>query len=353
MKCSFDSFGGVCRRLVPAVLLFFSSGGLATADETCPKPVEMVFDTDIGNDVDDAMALAVIHALASRGECNLLAVTVTKDNPYAGPCVDLINTFYGRPDIPIGTVRNGMAPQDYKYVRQLATATDDGQARYPHDLKTSAEAPEAVALLRKTLTARPDGSVVVVQVGFSTNLARLLDSRPDEFSPLDGKSLVKQKVKLLSIMAGAFTPELAAKRFCEYNVKIDVPNARKVIHEWPTPVVFSGWEIGHAIQYPAASVQQDYCYVKHHPIAHAYDLYRGKKNEQPTYDLTSVLYAVRPDRGYFDLSPPGRVTVEDDGFVRFQPEENGPHRFMIATAEQVARVREALVMLCSQPPGEQ
>ena len=76
---------------------------------------------------------------------------------------------------------------------------------------------------------------------------------------------------------------------------------------------------------------------KHHPIADAYDLYRGRKNPQPTYDLTSVLYAVRPDRGYFDLSPPGRVTVEDDGFVRFQPEANGPHRYLIATPEQVVR----------------
>ena len=40
----------------------------------------MTFDTDLGNDVDDAMALAVIHALESRGECELLCVTLTKDN---------------------------------------------------------------------------------------------------------------------------------------------------------------------------------------------------------------------------------------------------------------------------------
>ncbi len=344
--------GGPGLQLVPAVLaLLLAPAGFAAAEESCSKPVPMIFDTDLGNDVDDAMALAVIHALADRGECELLAVTVTKDNQYAGPCVDLINTFYGRPDVPIGTVRSGMAPQDGKYIRQLATATDGGTLRYPHDLERSADAPEAVSLLRKTLAARPDGSVVIVQVGFSTNLARLLDSKPDTASPLEGKSLVRQKVRLLSIMAGAFTPELSAKHFCEYNVKVDVPNARRLIHQWPTPVVFSGWEIGHAVSYPGKSIQEDYRYGEHHPIAHAYDLYRGKQNDQPTYDLTSVLYAVRPDRGYFNLSPPGRVTVEDDGFVRFRPEEKGPHRFLIATPEQVVRVREALVMLCSQPPA--
>ncbi len=350
MTCSLDILGLSHRRLLPAIMAFSLLRGIALPEDPCPRPVAMIFDTDIGNDVDDAMAMSVIHALADRGECNLLAVTVTKDNPYAGPCADLINTFYGRPDVPIGAVRDGMAPQDGKYIRQLVTATDGGKPRYPHDLKTGADAPEAVALLRKTLAGRPDGSVVMVQVGFSTNLSRLLDSKADDVSPRDGKSLVKQKVKVLSIMAGAFTPELSARRFCEYNVKVDVPNARKVIEQWPTPIVFSGWEIGHAIQYPPESIQNDYGYVEHHPIAHAYDLYRGRTNKQPTYDLTSVLWAVRPDRGYFDLSAPGRVIVQDDGFVQFKPEENGPHRYLIATSEQVARVQEALVMLTSQPP---
>jgi purine nucleosidase len=69
-----------------------------------PLPVPLIFDTDMGNDVDDAMALAVIHALQSRGECRLLAVTLTKANRYAAPFVDLVNTFYGRGDIPIGVL---------------------------------------------------------------------------------------------------------------------------------------------------------------------------------------------------------------------------------------------------------
>ena len=43
------------------------------------EPVPVIFDTDMGNDVDDAIALAMLHALESRGESKLLAVTVTKD----------------------------------------------------------------------------------------------------------------------------------------------------------------------------------------------------------------------------------------------------------------------------------
>lgn len=340
-----------CCRLLLAGFLLWGATAMGAAKDPARGPVKLIFDTDIGNDVDDAMAMAVIHALQSRGECELLAVTVTKDNPYAAAMVDLLNTFYGRGDIPIGTVRKGPTPADGKYLKRVAMAADDGHQRYPHDLTDGRKAPEAVALLRKVLAAQPDGSVVVVQVGFSTNLARLLDSKPDAASPLDGKSLVAKKVRLLSIMAGAFSPERVAKRAKEYNIVTDAPAARKLMAEWPTPVVASGWEIGHAIQHPAKSMQDDYGYVKHHPLREAYDHYRGLKNDQPTYDLTSVLYAVRPDRGYFTLSAPGRITVAADGFTEFAPEASGPHRYLSVTPEQIARVREALALLCSQPPG--
>jgi inosine-uridine nucleoside N-ribohydrolase len=313
------------------------------------EPVRLIFDTDLGNDVDDALALGMIHAFQSRAECRLLAVTVTKDNPYAAAFIDLLNTFYGRPDVPIGTVRNGKTPQDGKYVRKVAEAEDHGRPRYPHQLKSGAGAPEAVAVLRQVLAAQPDGSVVMVQVGFSTNLARLLDSRGDAASPLPGKELVQRKVRLLSAMAGAFGP--GDRRRKEYNIITDLPAARKLFAEWPTPIVASGWEIGNAIKHPARSMRDDYGYVAHHPLREAYAYYRGLENDQPTFDLTSVLYAVRPDRGYFDLSPPGRIIVDEDGTTSFQEDPRGRHRYLKVTPEEIVRVREAQAMLCSQPPG--
>lgn len=57
-----------------------------------PPAVPLIFDTDIGNDVDDVLALGMIHALQSRGECNLLAVTITKDHPLAAAFTDAVNT---------------------------------------------------------------------------------------------------------------------------------------------------------------------------------------------------------------------------------------------------------------------
>lgn len=320
----------------------------STAAEAVRQPVRLIFDTDLGNDVDDAMALCMIHALADRGECELLAVTITKDNPYAAPMADLLNAFYGRSEVPIGMVRGGVTPQDGRYLRQVATAQDEGQVRYPRKIQTGDDAPEAVGVLRKALAAQPDGSVVLAQVGFSTNLARLLESPADDISPLTGQELVQRKVRLLSAMAGAFGEAMKGRK--EYNIVTDVEPARKLFAQWPTPIVASGWEIGNAIKHTARSMQEDYRYVQRHPLVEAYDYYRGLQNDQPTYDLTSVLYAVRPDRGYFDLSPPGRIVVEADGTTSFREETAGPHRYLIVDPLQIARVREAQEWLCSQPP---
>src|SRR5712691_8871017 len=95
------------------LLTCFALAALATAAE----PVRLIFDTDMGNDVDDALALAMIHALESRGEAKLLAVTVTKDNRWAAPYVDVVNTFYGRGGVPVGVVHNGKTPEDSKMIR--------------------------------------------------------------------------------------------------------------------------------------------------------------------------------------------------------------------------------------------
>ena len=331
------------------LFLFFAILTL-TISVFAAEPVRFVFDTDLGNDVDDSMALAVIHALQNRNECELLAITTTKDSPYVVPMIDVLNTFYGRPEIPVAVVKNGMTKEDGKYNRQvLDLKGNDGKPRYsrkrtPED---SAKLPDAVPFLRKLLVAEPDHSVVLVQVGFFTNFARLLDTSADDISPLTGKELIAKKVKLLSLMAGAFDEPPGFK---EYNVKIDIPSAKKMVTEWPTEMVFSGHEIGRLIQHPGASMKEDYGYVQYHPLKDAYHFYRGLDNSQPTYDLTSVLYAVRPNRGYFDLSPPGTVTVLDDGQTTFKPDENGKHRYMIVSPVQIAMVREAFVQLCSEPP---
>ncbi len=302
------------------------------------QAVPVIFDTDMGNDVDDALALAMLHALESRGECRLLGVTVTKDNPWAAVYVDLVNTFYGRGQIPVGMVKGGVTPESSPMIQAPSERRrPDGALLYPRRLASGAEAVDAVALLRRLLTAEKDGSVVIVQVGFSTNLARLLATPAD-------MELVKRKVKLLSVMAGNFVQPKP-----EFNVEKDTASARKLFDQWPGEIVASGFEIGDAMKFPAARIEKDFAWAADHPVVDAYRAYMKMPYDRQTWDLTAVLYGVRPGGGYFGLSAPGRITSDDAGRTSFRAEAAGKHRFLVLTEAQRARTLECMVGLASQP----
>ena len=315
------------------------------------KAVPVIFDTDIGNDCDDVLALGMLHALQSRGECELLAVTITKDHELAAPFTDAVNTFYGRGGIPIGVCRSGVTPDQGKY-NGLCKIQDSGILRFPHDLLSGKDAPDAVSVLRKALVNAEDQSVAIIQVGFSTNVLGLLESPADDISPLSGMELVKKKGKLLSIMAGAFqlipnNGQMA--EHLEYNVVQDLKAATKLAEICPIPMVWSGFEIGIALPYPHQSILNDFRYTNHHPLPESYILYEPPPHDRPTWDLTSVLYAVRPEQKYFDLSEPGLVRVSSNGLTTLT--NNGERdRYLILRSEQKGRVLEALQLLSSQPP---
>ncbi|MBS1858072.1 MAG: nucleoside hydrolase [Acidobacteria bacterium] len=298
----------------------------------------VIFDTDMGNDVDDALALGILHALESRGECRLLAVTITKDNPWSAVYVDLVNTFYGRAQIPVGMVKGGVTPEDSAMIRRPSERRRaDGRFVYPRRLGSGAEAPEAVALIRRVLAAQPDGSVIIVQVGFSTNLARLLDSPAD-------LELIRRKVKLLSVMAGNY---VQAKP--EFNVEKDPASAIKLFEKWPGPIVASGFEIGERLRFPAARIEHDFSWAPDHPVAEAYRDYMRMPYDRPTWDLTAALYAIRPDGEYFGLSQPGWIRADEAGRTRFEPDPAGRHRYLILNEAQRARTLETMILLASQP----
>src|SRR5215472_10474324 len=255
-------------RMIARVLIFVILLLALPVSGLPADPVRIIFDTDMGNDVDDALALAILHALESRGEAKLVAVTITKDNPYAAAFVDIVDTFYGRGSIPIGIVRNGKTPDDSPMIHAPSEhKKQDGSFVYPRRMALGA-APDAVGVLRRALADEKDQAVTIVQVGFSTNLARLLDSPPDDTSPLKGSELAAKKVRLLVAMAGHFPPAQP-----EFNVATDIPSAQRVFAEWPSHVVFSGFEVGVALPFPARSIEHDFSWVRDHPVAEAYRNY--------------------------------------------------------------------------------
>ena len=171
----------------PVALLALILAPAAPAGEPAPPPVPVVFDTDMDTDCDDVGALAVLHALADLGECEILATPVSSRFAYSAPCTAAINAYYGRGALPVGAPKGDGANvnRGSRYAKQIAEA-------FPGRFETNADAPDAVAVYRRVLAARPDaaadpaGGVVVVTVGYLTNLRDLLASGPDEASPLTG-----------------------------------------------------------------------------------------------------------------------------------------------------------------------
>lgn len=318
------------KAFLTATLLGLSVFGL---NQVNADPVKVIFDTDMAEDVDDVGALGILNAMADAGEVEILACGISAPNEYAGPTVDAINTFYGRSDIPIGQPRNfkkDYPNPDKKYV----TPTNYGHKiaeNFPHDLIRTGEAEDAVQLYRRVLAAQPDHSVKIITVGFLTNLENLLNSQPDQYSKLTGEKLVAQKVSQWVCMGGGF-PGPAY----EYNLMMDTTASVRVINDWPTPVVFSGFEIGQKVFAGNALAAKPETW----PTRMGYQWYwKGKENlNRESWDLTTVLYAVRGEQDYWDLSEPGKCLMHF-GIPRGQnewiPYEKGNHRYLIQKMDPV------------------
>lgn len=313
-------------------------------------PVKIILDVDLAEDVDDAGAVAVLHALANRGEAEILATLVSARNESVVPCLDAINTWYGRPEVPIGYqrglqfgYRNLKDPHRETPSKYAETVAKD----FPHDLRRSSDAPDAAALCRQILAAQPDGSVTFVTVGFLTNLRDLLDSVPDKFSPLNGEALVRQKVRQWVCMGGVFPEGHFPDGGGEYNLMWDTAASVRAVNDWPTPVVFSGFAIGARVKVGSVLRQAP----EENPVRTCYRLYNGLEDRE-AWDLTAVLYAVRGTRDYWTLSEPGTAVMHGrvpHGYNRWIPWAGGTHRYLLEHMPP-AGVERVLNELLLEPP---
>ena len=310
----------------------------------------VIFDTDMGPDIDDALALAMLHSYQKLGMVELAAVTVSRNSVDGARYSDAVNTFYGRPDIPIGINRkNPPYYDDRVFYPTLANS-------WPNDVATQ-PIKDAYKLQRRVLAdAKAAGrSVLLIQTGFSGNVSQLLDSPGDEISPLNGIDLVRATVPLFSIMAGSIELGIA-----EFNIEKEIGPARNVFAKWPGRLAMSPFELGNAITYPYRAIRDELNWVARHPVREAYEFndLDWHVDAPPFYDmrswdLTSVIEAVEPDADYFLTSTTGKVQVDGTGRTRFQPGQ-GQHyvldRAKQYSAQQRQRVVDRMVELVSMRP---
>lgn len=333
-----------------AALLFTGCADKTKKAATDGAAINLIMETDIGNDIDDALAMDMLYKYLDAGKINLLAVNINKEGTASAEYVDILNTWYGYPDVPLGVIRGGADCENdaVNYAKAVVDMKDStGAPAFARTLKDYDTLPDAHVLYRKVLANAGDGSVVIASVGFSTNLIRLLESKADEYSDMGGKELIAKKVKLLVMMAGDFEdPNLH-----EYNVAKDIPAAKKLFGEWPTPLVTSPFEVGVKILYPGSSIENDFGRASGlHPVVEGYKVYQRMPYDRPTWDLTAVLYAVEGD-GWFTLSPAGDITVTDEGSTFFTPNENGTRRYLSINQNQADSIKTHFVEMITSIPA--
>ena len=219
-------------------------------------PIRIILDTDIGPDFDDVGAVTVLHAMADSGKVEILGIMACNKDSLVVPTIDVLNTYFGRPAIPVGAPKsNGVKIGSNQHW------PDSIIANYPHQILSTNDAPDAVAQYRKILSTQPDGSVTIVSIGFITNLSNLLLSPADQISNLNGTDLVARKVKKLVSMAGWFP------KGKEYNVYMDSTASKYCFEHWPTPVTFTGFEIGDKIKTGLKLVGST---IRHSPVKDAF-----------------------------------------------------------------------------------
>ena len=315
------------------------SAGCARHPAAPAAAVPVILDTDIGPDYDDVGALAVLHALADSGRVRILATVASNKYPNAGPVLSVLNTYFGRPNLPIGVPEGAaVAEADRQHW------SDTLVARYPHRVRSNAALPDPVPVYRRALAAQPDTSVTIVTVGFLTNLVGLLASPPDAYSPLAGPALIHQKVKRLVCMAGQFPQGK------EFNIYKDAAAARTVFGAWPTPVLFSGFEIGEKIHTGLPLVRNPA--IRRSPVQ---DVFRLAIPQDPndragrmSWDQTAVLVAVLGPAPYYGVVD-GRLTLQPDGTNGWDPAGRG-HQYLVAQRPP-AEVQALLNRLMQHQPA--
>lgn len=308
-------------------------------------PKKIIFDTDMGNDVDDCLAMEMLYSYIDDGKVNLLGILSSKREIGSVKYLDILNTYAGHPEIPLGITKTYPEEKHKFWKGDFATKISDS-GKFAHSISDYESLPDAFKLMRQLLADNGGNrDITVVAVGFSTNLNRLMQSGPDEISPLSGLDLIKQNVNDLVIMAGDFH-----KPKTEYNVRCDVPAAKAILENWPSPVIISDHEIGFNMRIQLTEVHENF--GDNHPVTEAFDMYLPNSTmptERPLHDPAAVLFAVELSEKYASLSDFGTVEVRDDAMTFFTPSSEGTRRYILHNPKQQQAVINRIKHLTKQP----
>lgn len=208
---------------------------------------DVIIDTDWWTDSDDAVAMRVAVQLERLGHINIKGFALCTTDDIGPGSLDAFLIADGRTNNRIAAPLTPHTPTHGNGLFQPRLFA------MPHVAGKPSELPQNAVQMYRDILSKAPGKVDLIVIGFYNNLAELLDSGPDQFSPLSGLELVTQKVNLVYGMGGAWPTSSAANMpgsTAEYNfgrTPQAIAAAQKVISTWPTPILLSGYEVGYNI----------------------------------------------------------------------------------------------------------
>ena len=294
------------------------------------QPMPMILDTDFGSSTDDLFALMMLYHYMEEGLVDLKGVVVDREGVKNAELVDVFNTYYGHPDIPIALERNGVKnPRcfiPYNGVCDLKDQQGNPLFKRSQDLTNC---PEGYKLYRQLLSKAEDKSIVIVAIGFVTTLAELFESGADEYSQLSGVDLFGQKVKSVYIQSGRFE---SGDSLSGYNMRAASKQSAIFYDKLPKNVdlIMSPSNIGDMMNYLPQDVLVDLSATEQNPIKAVYTNYTCDTGQR-MWDTNCLVNAVLGDEAYH-MSPRGWVKFVDKGeesLMLFTPDPAGNARYQL------------------------
>lgn len=299
--------------------------GIETEEQN--KPV-VILDTDIASSTDDLVLLSSLYHLAEANTIRLAAVMINRNGEVNAKMADIMNTYYNHPEVKIGVTHSG--PENatvwIDYWKMCEPGLFDDEPTFPRTWSDAeiSRLPDAVKLYRKILSRSRDGEVVLFSVGFANNLARLLESQPDEYAPLDGVELVRQKVQAIHLQAGSY----GQVKQPDYNFQSDPQSAMTLIDKCPAPMYFSPQEAGDLFNYLPADVLADLeaAGLTDSPLYHVYRHHPCDEGQR-MWDVMTLLGWLHPE--HFHLHGPYDTSLSEEMILSYNPPQPSSNRYVL------------------------
>ena len=276
----------------------------AWAQKPVHAPQKVILDTDIGDDIDDAYALALV---LTSPELKLLGVTTAWGNTgLRAQLVEGLLCESGQQNIPVFI---GVPTKANNVFTQASWAS-----RFPLPANANTD---AIAWMAKTIRANP-GQITLIEIAPLSNVGALIDRDPAAFRML----------KRVVMMGGSihrgygdlgYAPDRGPS--AEYNIAMDVPAAKKLFASG-VPITMAPLD---STQMKLDEVMRSILFRKSTPLTDSLEVltqeWGGGRSATPTlFDVMAVEASIDGD---LCPSQPMRIGIDDSGFTR--PEQGAPN----------------------------